>query len=76
MQLRLNFHRALKFGLIVTFALAAPIHLYAQDEDNPTPEKHGRKYKAPPATSHIEVTRVEGLQQEADRRGRMSSFIQ
>ena len=30
----------------------------AQDDDNPKPEKHGRKYKAPPETSNIEVTVV------------------
>jgi hypothetical protein len=32
-----------------------PLHTRAQDS-NSTPEKHGRKYKAPPATTHIEVT--------------------
>jgi hypothetical protein len=32
-----------------------PLHARSQDSDS-TPEKHGRKYKAPPATTHIEVT--------------------
>jgi len=30
--------------------------LRAQDDGPQPPEKHGRKYKAPPETSHIEVT--------------------
>jgi hypothetical protein len=41
-------------------SLATPI-LRAQDADNPTPERHGRKYKAPPETSHIEVTVIKGF---------------
>jgi hypothetical protein len=36
------------FGIVLISSLPA----MAQD----SPEKHGRKYKAPPATSHIEVT--------------------
>jgi hypothetical protein len=38
-----------------------PLQLRAQDEDNPKPEQHGRKYKAPPETSHIEVTVLKGF---------------
>jgi hypothetical protein len=38
-----------------------PLHARAQDEDNPKPDQHGRKYKAPPDTSHIEVTVVKGV---------------
>ena len=34
----------------------APMSLRAQDDGPQPPEKHGRKYKAPPETSHIEVT--------------------
>ena len=35
--------------------------LRAQDDDNPKPEQHGRKYKAPPDTSRIEVTVLKGF---------------
>jgi len=52
--------RALVAGLfasLAVFAALVPVHLRAQDDDAPAkPEKHGRKYKAPPDTSHIEVT--------------------
>jgi len=52
--------RALVTGLfasLAVFAALAPVHLRAQDDDSSAkPEKHGRKYKAPPDTSHIEVT--------------------
>lgn len=40
--------RLLLSGLLI----ASGLHLAAQDE---TPHRHGRKYKAPPPTSHIEV---------------------
>jgi hypothetical protein len=40
------------FALVLCIALVACLPAMAQD----APEKHGRKYKAPPATSHIEVT--------------------
>lgn len=46
--------------LSAIFVSYAPL-LRAQDADNPTPEKHGRKYKAPPETSHIEVTVLKGF---------------
>ena len=39
----------------ILFSLA-PLHVHAQDDTTSAPEKHGRKYKAPPDTSHIEVT--------------------
>lgn len=42
-------------------ASLTPLHARAQDQDNPTPEQHGRKYKAPPNTSHIEVTVIKGF---------------
>jgi hypothetical protein len=45
------------FALLVSFA---PMHARAQD-DTTTPEKHGRKYKAPPDTSRIEVTVLKGF---------------
>jgi hypothetical protein len=45
------------FALVVSFA---PMHTRAQDGAT-TPEKHGRKYKAPPDTSHIEVTVLKGF---------------
>jgi len=48
-------------GLALCFGLAfAPVHAIAQDDDS-TPQKHGRKYKAPPDTSHIEVIVVKGF---------------
>jgi hypothetical protein len=45
------------FALLVSFA---PLCARAQD-DSTTPEQHGRKYKAPPDTSHIEVTVLKGF---------------
>ena len=45
------------FALLVSLA---PMHARAQD-DSTTPEKHGRKYKAPPDTSRIEVTVLKGF---------------
>jgi hypothetical protein len=47
--------------LSAIFVSVVPLHLRAQDPDNPTPEKHGRKYKAPPETSHIEVMVIKGF---------------
>jgi hypothetical protein len=44
--------RLSQLALLFCIALAACLPAVAQD----APEKHGRKYKAPPATSHIEVT--------------------
>lgn len=49
------------FASFAAFALLTPVHARAQDEDNPKPEQHGRKYKAPPETSHIEVTVIKGF---------------
>jgi hypothetical protein len=49
------------FASLAVFASLAPVHLRAQDDDNPKPEQHGRKYKAPPDTSHIEVTVLKGF---------------
>jgi hypothetical protein len=48
------------FASLVVASLAA-MPLRAQDEDNSKPEQHGRKYKAPPVTSHIEVTVLKGF---------------
>ena len=48
MQLR----RTHQLALLLSFAVLASIPAMAQD----APVKHGRKYKAPPATSRIEVT--------------------
>jgi hypothetical protein len=45
------------FALLVSFA---PLCARAQD-DSATPEQHGRKYKAPPETSRIEVTVLKGF---------------
>jgi len=48
----------LSLAFCLTVAIAPPL-ARAQDADS-TPEKHGRKYKAPPETSHIEVTVIRG----------------
>jgi hypothetical protein len=56
--------RTLFVGLFASLAVLAaltPMQLRAQDDDNPKPEVHGRKYKPPPETSHIEVTVVKGF---------------
>jgi hypothetical protein len=44
--------RISQLALVASVALASCLPAKAQD----APEKRGRKYKAPPATSHIEVT--------------------
>lgn len=46
---------------LAMFVSLTPLHARAQNDDNPKPEEHGRKYKAPPATSRIEVTVVKGF---------------
>jgi len=46
---------------LAILATLTPLGLRAQDSDNPAPERHGRKYKAPPETSHIEVTVIKGF---------------
>lgn len=47
---------------LAVFAAVSPTRLRAQDDDpSAKPEKHGRKYKAPPETSHIEVTVLKGF---------------
>jgi hypothetical protein len=46
---------ALALCMVALFLSLAPLPARAQD-DTTTPEKHGRKYKAPPDTTHIEVT--------------------
>ena len=62
-RLRTHSGRAFVLSLFASLALVvslAPLHARAQD-DTTTPEKHGRKYKAPPDTSHIEVTVLKGF---------------
>ena len=64
MILRISLRRASVLSLLASLAMFAslvPLHARAQDEDNPKPEQHGRKYKAPPDTSHIEVTVIKGF---------------
>jgi hypothetical protein len=64
MVYRISFRRCSVLCLSVSLALLAslaPIHLRAQDDQGPKPEEHGRKYKAPPDTSHIEVTVIKGF---------------
>ena len=45
-------------GLVVSLV---PLYARAQDDTPPPVEKHGRKYKAPPETSRIEVTVLKGF---------------
>jgi hypothetical protein len=61
MQLTSGFPRFLSVALLFSLVTFVPVRLRAQDDDNSAPEKHGRKYKAPPETSHIEVTVVKGF---------------
>jgi hypothetical protein len=50
------------FLSLAVFAAVSPVRLCAQDDDSSAkPEKHGRKYKAPPETSHIEVMVIKGF---------------
>jgi hypothetical protein len=56
-------HLALVFVLGLSASLA-PLPAAAQSDQPPAPEKHGRKYKAPPETSHIEVTVLKGFNQK------------
>jgi len=65
---RPRFGYGLVLGLVGSLALVVavtPVRAWAQDDDPTTapiaPEKHGRKYKAPPVTSHIEVTVLKGF---------------
>jgi hypothetical protein len=58
MSFRTHFGLAVVLGLFVSLA---PQHARAQSDDDTTPPKHGRKYKAPPDTSHIEVDVVKGF---------------
>jgi hypothetical protein len=53
-----------RFGFAVVFSLAVlltPFHARAQSDEDTTPQKHGRKYKAPPETAHIEVLVTKGF---------------
>jgi len=49
------------FASLALIASIVPMQVRAQDDDNPKPERHGRKYKAPPDTSHIEVMVIKGF---------------
>jgi len=51
---------ALALCLLALLVPLAPLCARAQD-DSTTPEQHGRKYKAPPETSRIEVTVLKGF---------------
>ena len=53
----MRFTRTVGFSLFfaVCFLFASPRASFAQDSPDSTPAKHGRKYKPPPATSHVEV---------------------
>jgi hypothetical protein len=61
-RLRTRSGQATLFCLLAfSVASFATIFVRAQSDDDTTPERHGRKYKAPPATSHIEVTVLKGF---------------
>jgi hypothetical protein len=47
-------------SLLALFATLVPFTMRAQDDDS-KPEKHGRKYPAPPETSQIEVMVIKGF---------------
>jgi hypothetical protein len=49
---RMQLRRISRLALLLCLALVSCLPALAQD----APVKHGRKYKAPPATSHIQVT--------------------
>jgi cell division septation protein DedD len=51
---------AMALCLVALLVPFAPLCARAQD-DTTTPEQHGRKYKAPPVTSRIEVTVLKGF---------------
>jgi cell division septation protein DedD len=51
---------AISLCLVALLVPFAPLCARAQD-DSTTPEQHGRKYKAPPVTSRIEVTVLKGF---------------
>jgi hypothetical protein len=63
MPFRHHSRHTLFVGLFASLVVAslASMPARAQDDDNPKPEQHGRKYKAPPETSHIEVTVLKGF---------------
>jgi hypothetical protein len=54
-------HSGLALVLGLSCSLLLPACARAQSDTTPAPEKHGRKYKAPPETSHIEVTIIKGF---------------
>lgn len=63
MQFRSPYLRASILPIFASLALLAslaPVHARAQEEEG-KPEQHGRKYKAPPETSRIEVTVLKGF---------------
>jgi hypothetical protein len=53
----MRFTRTIGISLFFTacLLLASPRAAFTQDSPDSTPAKHGRKYKPPPTTSHIEV---------------------
>jgi len=59
-QLRRHTVLVCLFSSLALLASMASNPVHAQD-DNTKPEKHGRKYKAPPETSNIEVTVIKGF---------------
>jgi hypothetical protein len=58
----MSFRRHLGLAVVLSLAASlAPLHARAQSDEDTTPQKHGRKYKPPPETSHIEVLVLKGF---------------
>src|ERR1035437_8062733 len=49
------------FASLSMFVSLPPLQAGPQADDKAKPQQHGRKYKAPPDTSHIEVTVLKGF---------------
>jgi hypothetical protein len=53
------FRKVFGLSLVLSFSLFAALPAHAQDDD--TARRRGRKYKAPPETSHLEVQVLKGF---------------
>jgi hypothetical protein len=58
----MSFRRHLGLAVVLSLtASLAPLQARAQSDEDTAPQKHGRKYKPPPETSHIEVIVLKGF---------------
>jgi hypothetical protein len=58
----MSFRRYIGLAVALGFAVSlVPLRAGAQSDEDTTPQKHGRKYKPPPETSHIEVLVLKGF---------------